>query len=383
MAAGRPAVRRRVVLALALVTVAVLAGAGLAVLAARAWYRAPIAALTAPTTVEVAAGQTLSSVAEQLRTRGLIDRPRTWSAFARLEGKATRLRAGEYAVEPGATPASLLDLLVSGRVVLHPMTIVDGWTFAQALAAVRATPAVRHVLDGATPAEIMARLGRPGVHPEGQLFPDTYLVARGTTDLEVLAQAHGRLEKELASAWAERAEGLPLADAYQALILASIVEKETGAPEERPRIAGVFVNRLRLGMRLQTDPTVIYGLGEQYDGNIRKRDLLTDTPYNTYTRGGLPPTPISLPGRAALRAATRPDATDALYFVASGLGDGRHVFSASYAEHDRAVHQYLVRLRAGSGARAPAAGTGVGAASGDEESPPRGPAPRRAGRSPR
>jgi UPF0755 protein len=309
------------------------------------WYHAPIAALKAPVVVEVAPGEGLNAVAQKLARAGLIERPRIWTQFGRYEGKAARLRVGEYELEPGLSPSDVLDRLVSGRVVLHPVTIVEGWTFAQALAAVRAAPAVKRTLDGVAPRQVMARLGEPGVHPEGQFFPDTYLVARGTTDLDVLRQAHDRMKQELAAAWEQRAEGLPLADPYAALILASIVEKETGAPEERPRIAGVFVNRLRLGMRLQTDPTVIYGLGDRYDGDIRTRDLTTDTPYNTYTRAGLPPTPISLPGRAALRAATQPQPGDALYFVATGLGDGRHVFSTTYAEHGRAVAQMLARQR--------------------------------------
>jgi UPF0755 protein len=334
-------------LALGLVLLA--AAVGIAVAAAVQWYRTPIAALSGHVTVEVAPGEGLSAVAQKLATLGIVDRPRLWTLFGRYEGLATKLRAGEYALEPGLSPAGVLDLLVSGRVVLHSITIVEGWRFDQALAAVRAAPTVRPTLDEATPEQIMTALGARGVHPEGQLFPDTYLVARGTTDLDVLRLAHERLQKELAAAWGARLEGLPLRDPYQALILASIVEKETGAPDERPLIAGVFVNRLRLGMRLQTDPTVIYGIGPGFDGDIRSRDLRTDTPYNTYTRAGLPPTPIALVGRGALEAATRPLATDALFFVATGLGDGRHVFSKTYAEHGRAVEQMLARQRAGAG----------------------------------
>jgi UPF0755 protein len=332
-------------LAFAIVLLAAIGG--IAVVSAFQWYRQPITALAAPTTVEVAPGEGLAAVAQKLAAQGIIERPRLWALFGRYEGKATRLRAGEYTLEPGLSPAGVLDLLVNGRVVLHAITIVEGWTFAQALAAVRAAPVVRRTLDDATPEQIMSKLGSDGVHPEGQLFPDTYLVARGTTDAGVLQLAHDRLQKELADAWAQRLDDVPLDDPYQALILASIVEKETGAPEERARIAGVFVNRLRLGMRLQTDPTVIYGIGERFDGDIRTRDLRTDTPYNTYTRAGLPPTPIALVGREALRAATRPLATDDLFFVATGLGDGRHVFSKTYAEHNRAVAQMLARQRAG------------------------------------
>lgn len=309
------------------------------------WYRAPLAGLDAPTTFVVAPGEGLSVVAQRLATAGILDQPRLLSAFGRYTNKAARVRAGEYRLEPGTTPEALLEQFVQGRVVLHAVTFVEGWTFAQALAALQAQPFVERTLDGPADAALMAKLGSPGVHPEGQLFPDTYLVARGTTDLDVLRLAHGRLREELARAWAARAQGLPLASAYEALILASIVEKETGAPEERPRIAGVFVNRLRQGMRLQTDPTVIYGIGSAYDGNIRRRDLTTDTPYNTYTRAGLPPTPIALSGRAALEAATQPATTDALYFVATGAGDGRHVFSRTLEEHNAAVARYLARLR--------------------------------------
>jgi UPF0755 protein len=334
-------------LAAALLVLAAIAGVGVAT--AFQWYREPIAALAEPTAVEVAPGEGLAAVAQKLAADGVIDRPRLWTLFGRYEGKSTRLRAGEYALEPGLSPAGVLDLLVSDRVVLHSITIVEGWTYAQALAAVRAAPILRRTLDDATPEQVMAKLGSRGVHPEGQLFPDTYLVARGTSDLDLLRLAHERLQKELADAWTQRLDGLPLDGPYDALILASIVEKETGAPDERPRIAGVFVNRLRLGMRLQTDPTVIYGLGERYDGDIRSRDLKTDTPYNTYTRAGLPPTPIALVGREALRAATRPLTTDDLFFVATGLGDGRHVFSKTYAEHARAVERMLARQRAGAG----------------------------------
>ena len=195
-------------------------------------------------------------------------------------------------------------------------------------------------------AELMAALGFPGQHPEGRFLPETYVYQRGDSDVDVLKRAHAAMEKELAEAWAARSDDLPLASPYELLTLASIIEKETGLASERPQIAGVFARRLKLGMRLQTDPTVIYGIGSSYDGNIRKVHLTTDTPYNTYTRAGLPPTPIAMPGRDALRAAAQPAAGDALYFVAVGDGSGAHVFSASYAEHNAAVARYLQRLRA-------------------------------------
>ena len=324
-----------------------LTAAGALALALR-WYRAPLAGATAGGIVEIAPGQSLAGIADGLAAGGVLDHPRLWTLFTRYTGQAARLRAGEYALRPGTTPEELLDLLVSGRVVLHPVTLIEGWTFTEALAAVEANPVVKTTLKGATSAHIMELLGSAGVAPEGQLFPDTYLVPRGATDLEMLKLAHARLAERLAAAWQSRRAGLPLASAYQALVLASIVEKETGAADERPRIAGVFVNRLRLGMRLQTDPSVIYGLGATYDGSIHKRDLLADTPYNSYTRAGLPPTPIALPGAESLKAAAQPLATEELYFVATGRGDGRHVFSHTLAQHDAAVARYLAQLRGGA-----------------------------------
>jgi UPF0755 protein len=309
------------------------------------WYRTPLAAVTEPVSFEVAPGQPLAAVAHALETRGVLDHAWLWTAIARRDGKATRIRAGEYAITPGLSPQGLLDAMVEGRVVLHPVTLIEGWTFAMALTAIQSSPFITSTVPAAPNAALMAKLGSPGVPFEGQLFPDTYLVPRGTTDLELLKQAHARLKERLDAAWATHLPDLPLADDYQALILASIVEKETGAPEERPRIAAVFVNRLRHGMRLQTDPTVIYGLGAAYDGSIHRRDLTTDTPYNTYTRDGLPPTPIALPSAAALAAAVRPLETQDLYFVATGRGDGRHVFSRTLEQHNAAVGQYLARLR--------------------------------------
>jgi len=315
---------------------------------AERWYHAPLAGVTAPLSFEVAPGVPLASVARTLGERHVLDYPRLWTLLARRDGLAARIQAGEYALTPGVTPAGLLSELVEGRVVLHPVTLLEGWTFATARAAIEANPAVATTLAGVADAAVMTRLGSAGVAPEGQLFPDTYLVPRGATDLEVMKLAHARLKDRLATAWLRRRPDLPLATAYEALTLASIIEKETGASEERPRIGAVFVNRLRRGMRLQTDPTVIYGLGAAYDGSIHRRDLATDTPYNTYTRDGLPPTPIALPSAAALEAAVQPLESAELYFVASGRGDGRHEFSRTLAEHNAAVARYLAHLRAGS-----------------------------------
>jgi peptidoglycan lytic transglycosylase G len=315
----------------------------------RQWLNAPIAALRGPTTFEVPKGAPLRAVAKALEEKGLLERPATWLRHANRAGLATRIQAGEYRLSPGTSPAMLLDQFVAGDVVLHVVTIPEGWTFRQALAVIHANPDVKSELRGLPDAELLARLGLQDRSPEGLFFPDTYRFPRGTTDRALLLQAHARLERELAGAWERRAEGLPLDSPYEALILASLVEKETASAAERPRIAGVFVNRLRQGMRLQTDPTVIYGLGEKFDGNLRRRDLVADTPYNTYLRTGLPPTPIALVGRAALEAAVRPADTDALYFVATGLGDGRHFFAESLVAHNANVARHLSNLRRGGG----------------------------------
>jgi UPF0755 protein len=290
-------------------------------------------------------------VARELERAGLMERRRTWLRYANREGLATRIQAGEYRLLPGTSPAALLGQFVEGDVVLHALTLPEGWTFRQALAAIQSHRQVKVELKGLDDVEILARLGIRDPDPEGLFFPDTYRFPRGTSDRELLRQAHARLESELATAWARRARDLPLDNPYEALILASLVEKETAAADERPLIAGVFVNRLRRGMRLQTDPAVIYGLGEKFDGNLRRADLFTDTPYNTYTRAGLPPTPIALVGREALDAAARPAATDALYFVATGLGDGRHFFAKSLVAHNENVSRHLANLRRGRGDR--------------------------------
>jgi UPF0755 protein len=315
----------------------------------RHWLESPIAALRQPTTFIVPAGASLRSVANGLAGQGLLERPGTWLRYANREGLATRVKAGEYRLLPGTSPAVLLGQFVAGDVVLHSFTIPEGWTFRQALTALQSSPFVRVELKGLPESALLARLGMRDDHAEGLFFPDTYRFPRGTTDREILVQAHARLERELADAWKARADGLPLDSPYEALILASLVEKETASPEERPLIAGVFVNRLRRGMRLQTDPSVIYGIGEKFDGNIRRRDLVADSPYNTYTRAGLPPTPIALVGRAALAAAVRPADTRALYFVATGLGDGRHFFAESLVAHNANVSRHLSNLRGGGG----------------------------------
>jgi UPF0755 protein len=340
---------RRALIAVAVLLVVVALALGGAYLAAERWYRAPLAGLTAPAIIEIAPGEPLGRVAERLaERRGLLEHPRLFAWLARRDGKAARVQAGEYLLAPGTSPAGLLDQWVEGRVLLHPVTLVEGWTTAAVLESLHANPLLKRAVASADPA-LMERLGAPGVAAEGEFFPDTYLVPKGATDLEILRLAHARLEDRLASAWLRHRADLPLATPYQALILASIIEKETGDPEERPHIAAVFVNRLRRGMRLQTDPTVIYGLGAAYDGRLHHRDLATDTPYNTYTRDGLPPTPIALAGAAALEAAVAPADSDDLYFVATGRGDGRHEFSRTLEAHNAAVARYLERLRSGGG----------------------------------
>jgi peptidoglycan lytic transglycosylase G len=293
--------------------------------------------------LDVPNGATFSRVADGLAQRHQLGAPQLLTIYARVTGDATRIRAGEYQLTPGTTPLSLLAKLVSGQVYLHQLTVVEGWRFADLLAAVRSNPAiVAGTLDGD---QIMTALGEPGVHPEGEFFPDTYYFPRGTTDIELLRTAHIALKERLEKAWEQRSPDVQVETPYEALILASIIEKETALPSERRLISGVFHQRLRRHMRLQTDPTVIYGLGKAFDGNLRRQDLEQDTPYNTYTRYGLPPTPIALPGEASIDAAVMPEITDAVYFVATGRGDGSHFFSATLEQHERAVQEYLRRLR--------------------------------------
>lgn len=305
------------------------------------WTTRPLALRPGGQVVEIAAGEPFGRFAARLAEAGIVAQPRLLAWYARLRGETSRVQAGEYLLVPGTTPRSLLEQVVAGRVLQHSLTIVEGSTFREALAQIDANPAVRATLAGLSAEEVMARLGRPGVHPEGRIFPDTYLFPRGTTDEELLRQAMQRLDRTLAREWSSRSQGLPLATPDEALTLASLVEKETGVADERAIVAGVFVNRLRRGMRLQTDPSVIYGLGEAFDGNLRRQDLQRDTPYNTYRRAGLPPTPIALVGQAALAAAVRPAETEALYFVATGLGDGRHHFASTLSEHNRNVARFL------------------------------------------
>jgi UPF0755 protein len=293
--------------------------------------------------LKVSAGESTRAVLARLAGLGALAHPREVEFYLRLQRRIPRIEIGTYEVPAHASPAEIIQMFEQGRVVLDQMTVVEGARFADFRRELDAQPEVAHVLRGKTDAEVMSALGHAGEDPEGRFFPDTYRFAPGTSDQTILAMAYERMAAVLAKVWEERAVGLPFDSPYQALIMASIVEKETGVADERARVAGVFINRLRRGMRLQSDPTVIYGLGNQYDGTIHTRDLTTDTPYNSYTRSGLPPTPISLPGLESLLAVVHPDQTDDLYFVATGQGG--HHFSKTLAEHDAALRAYLAHLR--------------------------------------
>lgn len=330
----------RALLLLLLIVLALLAGRDI-----HALLYTPLP-LQRPEIVEIPRGGGLSGLLRGWQERGLLgpSRQRLYlSAYARLSGQARAIKAGEYEVAPGMRPVDLIALLASGKVLLHELRLVEGWTFAQALQAVRDNPMLQQTLTAYTPAAVMTALGKPELHPEGRFYPDTYKFARGTSDLAFLQRAFTTMEQVLAAEWAQRSQGVPYRNADEALVMASIVERETGVPAERAEIAGVFVRRLQKGMRLQTDPSVIYGLGASFDGNLRRRDLLSDTPYNTYTRAGLPPTPICLPGRAAIHAALHPAAGQTLYFVSRG--DGSHHFSETIAEHNAAVRKYQLKRR--------------------------------------
>ncbi|HQR21651.1 MAG TPA: endolytic transglycosylase MltG [Burkholderiaceae bacterium] len=286
----------------------------------------------------VAPGSSARAVAQSVRDAGVDVSETAFVALSRASGVAQSLRAGRYAIDRGTTLAQLLAKLRAGDVLRERLTIVEGITFREMRALLAATPDLKQDSRDMTPTQLLQAIGAVESHPEGLFAPETYVYEPGSSDLEIWRQAYRAQMSALNEAWAARATGLPYKTPYEALIMASIIEKETGQAAERGLIGGVFVNRLQRGMLLQTDPTVIYGLGERFDGNLRKRDLVSDGPYNTYTRAGLPPTPIALPGRAAIAAALKPERTDALYFVARG--DGTSHFSASLDAHNRAVDKY-------------------------------------------
>jgi UPF0755 protein len=288
--------------------------------------------------LQIDPGTTGSSIIKRLASAGFTRESWQWKLLMRLEPPGVKV--GEYQLEPGLQPRSLLQLLASGAVIQYRFTLVEGWTFTQLLQVLSADPVLEHTLHQDTAeatTDIVSRLHID--HPEGWFFPETYQFTRSDSDFEILARAHNAMKTALESAWQARNTGLPLDSPYELLILASIIEKETAIDDERARVAGVFIRRLQKGMRLQTDPTVIYGMGDSFDGNIRRRDLQTDTPYNSYTRSGLPPTPIAMPGRASLFAAGQPDDGEALYFVADG--NGGHTFSATLEEHQKAVNKLI------------------------------------------
>ena len=305
------------------------------------WLNRPLALAAETVEVSIEPGTPPREIAQAWVQAGVQASPRLLYEWFRWSGQSRKIRAGSYEIGAGVTPIALLNKMVRGDETLAVVRLIEGWTFRQFRAELAKADALKPVSAGMTDEQIMEAIGAPGVSPEGRFHPDTYAYSKGSNDIAVLKRAYQAMRKRLDEAWAERAADSPLQSADDALVLASIVEKETGAASDRARVAGVFVNRLRVGMPLQTDPTVIYGLGTAFDGNLRKRDLQTDGPYNTYLRAGLPPTPIAMPGKAALLAAVRPEATKALYFVSRG--DGTSEFSDTLADHNRAVNRYQRR----------------------------------------
>lgn len=321
----------------------------LAAIVAAAWFyaewdrftNAPLAQ-TGEVTIDVPPGSSFNAIVRTVKQAGLSQAPDLyWRALSERMRVTGKLHAGEYAVPPGTTPRTLLQRMADGDVLQHRVTIVEGWTFKQMRAAVAQRADLAQTVTTLSDDELMQRLGAGGQMPEGRFLPETYTFTRGDSDLDIYRRAHAAMAKTLDEVWATRAPDLPIDTPYEALTLASIIERETGKASERPEIAGVFVRRLKIGMRLATDPTVIYGLGASFDGNLRRRDLETDTPYNTYTRAGLPPTPIALPGKAALVAAVHPNEGKSLYFVARG--DGSHEFTDNLEAHNRAVAKFQLR----------------------------------------
>jgi len=302
------------------------------------WLNHPLQLVRDSVEISIEPGTSPREVALAWVQAGVATSPQWLYEWFRWSGKSRNIRAGSYEIERGVTPQQLLDKMVRGDEVLSTVRLIDGWTFRQWRAELARSPDMKHTLEGLTDAELMTAIGAPGVLPEGRFFPDTYAYSKGASDRVVLQRAFAAMKRKLDAAWAERAPDLPLKTADEALTLASIIEKETGVASDRAKVAAVFINRLRAGMPLQTDPSVIYGLGTAFDGNLRKHDLQADGPYNTYLRTGLPPTPIAMPGRASLLAAVRPEASRALYFVSRG--DGSSEFSETLAQHNRAVDRY-------------------------------------------
>ena len=322
---------KKLIVTAAIVSVAAVAGF-------QWWASRPITTEGKAIPFAIASGSGVSGAAQQMATAGVPVNPFLFGLLARVTNQAGRIKAGSYELDPDMSPQRLLTRLVKGEFAQDSLTVIEGWTFRQMRQVVDTAPNLKHDSSKLSDEELLAKVTADYKAPEGLFFPDTYLFAKGTSDLDIYKQAHEAMAKRLKAAWDKREPGLPYTDPYQALIMASVIEKETGKKNERGMIAGVFVNRLRTGMLLQTDPTVIYGMGDKYQGKIRKKDLETDTPYNTYTRPGLPPTPIALPGVESLAAALAPARTEALYFVSRG--DGTSHFSENLNEHNRAVNQY-------------------------------------------
>lgn len=293
--------------------------------------------------ISVEPGSNLTRLLYKLKEQGIITKPRYLLWYARLLSNSNNLHIGEYQVAKGDTPLSLIEKFLSGKVKLYSLALIEGWNFTQMMAEINKNAFITHQLKGLDDQSIMQKIGYESVHPEGRFMPDTYSFPRGTSDISILKQSYTAMNEFLTKQWPGRDVGLPFKTPYDALTLASIVEKETGRAVERKQIAGVFVRRLLVRMRLQTDPTVIYGMGKKFKGNIKRRDLKRDTPYNTYRRYGLPPTPIAMPSREAIDAALHPEQGDALYFVSKG--DGSHYFSATLKEHNNAVIKYQLKGR--------------------------------------
>jgi UPF0755 protein len=306
------------------------------------WAKSPLTTEGPVVEFTINPGSGVGAAAQQMRNAGVPVNPTLFNILARVTGQASRIKAGSYELKPNTSPRRLLTQLVRGEFAQESITIVEGWTFRQMRAAIQGHPRLRHDTVKLSDEELMKKISSEYTKPEGLFFPDTYLFAKGSSELAIYKQAHQAMLNHLKAAWESRDPSLPYKTPYEALTMASIIEKETGQKSERSMIAGVFVNRLRTGMMLQTDPAVIYGMGERFVGDIRKKDLLTDTPYNTYTRAGLPPTPIALPGIQSLSAALAPAKTQALYFVARG--DGTSQFSDNLNDHNRAVNQYQRRM---------------------------------------
>jgi len=302
------------------------------------WAQQPILTEGQPIEFAVRPGSSVRGTAQQIDDAGIPLNPTLFMMLMRITGQGSKLKAGNYELKLGTTPMRLIEQLVRGEFAQESLTIIEGWNFKQMRQALAAHPALKHDTANMSDQELLTKIGSEYKYAEGLFFPDTYLFAKGSSELQIYRQAYAGMMKRLNEQWEKRDQSLPYKTPYEALIMASVVEKETGQRSERAQIAGVFVNRLKVGMLLQTDPTVIYGMGEQYQGNIRKRDLQTDTAYNTYTRAGLPPTPIALPGVESLAAALNPAKTDALYFVARGNGSSQ--FSSNLNDHNRAVNLY-------------------------------------------